>query len=141
MPDGELNRCAGSKTPHLPFSSRKVYGFCGIPWRRPVEGVARPDGAPLVGVVAPSMKGLRLEVWSTCGEKMTGVGVTVEVMGTYVGTVGLVGVRGGVTTGSGGNTGGVWVIGDTTLTGLCGLGVTRGGGILIGGEEGKEGGF
>lgn len=49
-----------------------------------------------------------------------------------MGTVGLVGVNGGVTAG-----GGLWVIGDTTLTGLCGLGVTRGGGILIGGEAAK----
>lgn len=48
--------------------------------------MARPDGAPLVGVVTPSAKGLRLEVWSTCGEKMMGVGamqtVRVEVTGT-----------------------------------------------------------
>lgn len=66
---------------------------------------------------------------------MTGVGATQAVTGTYVGTAGLVGVEGGVTTGGGGNTGGVWVIGDTTLIGLCGLGVTRGGGILTGGEE------
>lgn len=53
-----------------------------------------------------------------------------------MGTTGLVGVNGGVATGGGDKAGGVWVIGDTTLTGLCGLGVTRGGGILIGGEEG-----
>lgn len=69
------------------------------------------------------------------------VGVTVEVTGTYVGTTGLVGVNGAVTTGGVGNIGGDLVIGDTTLTGLCGLGVTRGGGILIGDDEGKEGDF
>lgn len=67
-------------------------------------------------------------------------GVTVEVTGTYVGTTGLVGVKEVVTTG-GGSIGGVLVIGDTTLTGLCGLGVIRGGGILIRDDEGKEGGF
>lgn len=63
-------------SPHLAFSSKKVYGFCGIPCRRAVEGVARPDGVPLVGVVAPLPRGLKLEVWSTWGEKTTGVGAT-----------------------------------------------------------------
>lgn len=47
-----------------------------------------------------------------------------------MGTVALVGVNGGVTAGCG-----LWVMGDTTLTGLCGLGLTRGGGILNGGED------
>lgn len=70
----------------------------------------RPDGVPLVGVVALSPKGLRLEAWSTCGVKETGVGATRAVtlgVGTYVGTAGLVGVGGGVTRGGGGDTGGV----------------------------------
>lgn len=65
-------------------------------------------------------------------------GVTVEVTGMYVGTTGLVGVKGAVT-GGGGSMGGVLVRGDTTLTGLCGLGVIRGGGILMRGDEGNEG--
>lgn len=51
-----------------------------------MEGVACPNGTPLVVVVTPSAKGLRLELGSTCGEKMTGVGATqavaVEVTGT-----------------------------------------------------------
>lgn len=64
-------------------------------------------------------------------------GVAVEVTGTYVGTAGLV----GVVTGGGGSMGGVLVIGDTTLTGLCGLGVIRGGGILMRDDGGKEGDF
>lgn len=72
-----------------------------------------PDGVPLAGVVVPSPKGLRLEAWSTCGVKETGVGATRAVtvgVGTYVGTeatAGLVGVGGGVTRGGGGDTGGV----------------------------------
>lgn len=84
----------------------------------------RPDGVPLVGVLAPSPMGLRLEAWSTCGEKDTGVGATravAVVVGTYVGTeatAGLVGIDGEVTRGGGGDTGGVCVIGDTTFTGL-----------------------
>ena len=98
---------------YLAFSSRKVYGFCGTPCRRAVEGVLRPDGVPLLGVLGPSPMGLRLEAWSTCGEKETGVGVTRAVtveVGTYVGTeatAGLVGVDGGVTRGGGGDMGGV----------------------------------
>lgn len=109
-----------------------------------MEGVARPDGVPLVGVLAPSPKGLRLEAWSTCGEKVTGVGATRAVMvgvGTYVGTeatAGLVGVNGGVTRGGGGDMGGVWVIGDTTFTGLWGLGRTKGGGALTVVGDGTE---
>lgn len=85
---------------YLPFSSRNVYGFCGTPCRRAVEGVAHPDGVPRVGVLAPSPMGLRLEVWSTCGVKETGVGATwaVVFVGMYVGTeAGFVGVEGGVT--------------------------------------------
>ncbi len=84
----------------------------------------RPDGVALVGVLAPSPMGLRLEVWSTCGEKEMEVGGTravTVVVGTYVGTeatAGLVGVDGGVTRGGGGDIGGVCVIGDTTFTGL-----------------------
>lgn len=109
-----------------------------------MEGVARPDGVPPVGALVPSPVGLRLEAWSTCGEKETGVGVTRAVMvvvGTYVGTeanAGLVGVDGGVTRMGGGDTGGVWVIGDTTFIGLWGLGRTKGGGALTVGEEGRE---
>lgn len=111
-----------------------------------MEGVARPDGVPLKGVLAPSPMGLRLEVWSTCGEKETGVGATravAAVTGTYVGTeatAGLVGVNAGLTRGGGGggDTGGVWVMGDTTFTGLWGLGRTKGGGALTAGEDGRE---
>lgn len=101
-----------------------------------MEGVARPDGVLLEGVVAPSAMGLRLELWRTCGEKETGVGATravTVVAGTYVGTeaaAGLVGVNGGVTRAGGGDAAGVWVIGDTTFTGLWGLGATKGGGAL-----------
>lgn len=111
-----------------------------------MEGVARPDGVPLVGVLAPSPMGLRLEVWSTCGEKETGVGVTravAAVVGMYVGTeatAGLVGINGGVTRGGGGDIDGFWVMGDTTFTGLWGLGRTKGGGALTVGEEGSAGG-
>lgn len=100
----------------------------------------RPDGVPLVGVLAPSPMGLRLEAWSTCGEKETGVGATravAAVVGTYVGTEATAGLVGGVTRGGGGETGGVWVIGDTTFTGLWGLGRTKGGGALTVGEEGR----
>lgn len=105
----------------------------------------RPDGVPLVGVLAPSPKGLRLEAWSTWGVKVTGVGATRAVTvgaGTYVGTqatAGLVGVNGGETRGGGGDMGGVWVIGDTTFTGLWGLGRTKGGGALTMGGEGRAG--
>lgn len=93
---------------HRAFSSRKVYGFCGTPCRKAVEGVERPDG-----VLAPSPIGLRLDAWSTWGLKETGVGATRAVtvlVGMYVGTeatAGLVGVDGGVTRGGGGDTGGV----------------------------------
>lgn len=87
--------------------------------------------------------GLRLEACRTGGEKDTGEGatraVTVDV-GTYEGTeatTGLVGVEGGVTRTAGGDTGGVWVMGVTTLTGLWGLGRTKGGGGLTVGEEGR----
>lgn len=103
----------------------------------------RTDGVPLVGVLAPSPMGLRLEAWSTCGEKVTEVGATravTVVAGTYVGTeasAGLVGVDGGVTRGGGGDIGGAWVIGDTTFTGLWGLGRTKGRGALTVGEEGR----
>lgn len=109
-----------------------------------MEGVARPDGVPLLGILAPSPMGLRLEAWSTCGEKETGVGVTravTVVVGTYVGTeatAGLVGVDGGVTRGGGGDIGGVWVMGETMFIGLWGLGKTKGGGALTVGEEGRE---
>lgn len=108
-----------------------------------MEGVARPDGVLLEGVLAPSAMGLRLELWRTCGEKETAVGATravTVVAGTYVGTeaaAGLVGVDGGVTRAGGGDAAGVWVIGDTTFTGLWGLGVTKGGGALTAGEEGR----
>lgn len=77
--------------------------------------------------------------------KVTGVGATRAVTvgaGTYVGTqatAGLVGVDGGETRGGGGEMGGVWVIGDTTFTGLWGLGRTKGGGALTVGGEGREG--
>lgn len=90
----------------------------------------------LEGALAPSAMGLRLELWRTCGEKETGVGATravTVVVGTYVGTeaaAGLVGVSGGVTRAGGGDAAGVWVIGDTTFTGLWGLGTTKGGGAL-----------
>lgn len=71
----------------------------------------RPDGVPLVSVLAPSLKGLRLEAWSTCGLKETGVGITRAVMvvvGAYVGTeAGLVGVDGGVTRAVSGDMGGL----------------------------------
>lgn len=112
-----------------------------------MEGVTRPDGAPLVSVPAPSPKGLGLDAWSTCGVKTTGVGatravtVTVALVEAFVGTdatAGLVGVDGGVTRGGGWDTGGVWVIGDTTFTGLCGFGRTKGGGALTVGEVGRE---
>lgn len=112
-----------------------------------MEGVTRPDGGLLASVPAPSPKGLRLDVWSTCGVKTTGVGatravtVTVALVGAFVGadaTAGLVGVDGGVTRGGGWDTGGVWVIGDTTLTGLCGFGTTKGGGALTVDEVGRE---
>lgn len=105
-----------------------------MPCRSAVEGVARPDGVPLVGVFTPSPKGLRLEACSTCGVKETGAGAEVTVA-TEVATTaaGLVGVTGGDTRG-----GGVWVIGDTTLTGLWGLGSTKGGGALMAGVEGWE---
>lgn len=106
-----------------------------------MEGVARPDGVPLVGVLAPSPMGLRLEAWSTCGEKETDVGATRAVMvGTYMGTeatAGLGGVAGGDTRGGGGDIGGVWVMGVTTFIGLWGLGRTKGGGALTVGEEGR----
>jgi len=84
--------------------------------------------------------GLRLEDWSTCGQKGTGVGVTravAVVVGAYVGTEATAGLNGvGVTRGGGGDMGGFWVIGDTTFTGLWGLGRTKGGGALTAGEEG-----
>lgn len=101
----------------------------------------RPDGVPLVGVLAPSPMGLRLDVWSTCGLKETGVGATravTVVVGMYVGTeatAGLVGVDCGVSRVGGGDMGGVWVIGVTTFTGLWGLGRTKDGGALTVGEE------
>lgn len=107
-----------------------------------MDGVARLDGVPLVGVLAPSPMGLRLDVWSTWGIKETGVGATRAVMvalGTYVGTeaaAGFAGVEDGATSG-GGDTGGVWVIGVTTFTGLWGLGRTKGGGAFTVGEEGR----
>lgn len=70
-----------------------------------------------------------------------GVGVTrAVVVGMYVGTAataGLVGVEGGVKRGRVGDIGGVWVMGDTTLTGLCGFGRTNGGGGLTVVEEGR----
>ena len=133
---------------HLAFSSRKVYGFCGTPCRRAPEGVVRPDGVPLVGVplvgvLAPSPMGLRLDIWSTWGVKETGVGATRAVMvavETYEGTeatAGFVRVEGGATRGGGGDMGVVWVIGVTTLTGLWGLGRTKGGGGLTVGVEGR----
>lgn len=57
-------------------------------------------------------------------------------MGTEA-TAGLVGVAGGVTRGGGGDIGAVWVMGDTTFTGLWGLGRTKGGGALTVGDEGR----
>lgn len=102
-----------------------------MPCRSAVEGVARPDGIPLVGVAAPSAKGLRLEACSTCGVKETGTGAEVTV--ATAAAAGLVGVAGGDTRG-----GGAWVMGDTTLTGLWGLGSTKGGGALMAGAEGWE---
>lgn len=78
-----------------------------------MDGVERPDGVPLVGVLVPSPMGLRLEACSTCGQKEMGVGATravTVVVGTYVGTeatAGLVGVDGGVTRVGGGDIG--WV--------------------------------
>lgn len=114
----------GQYLSHLAFSSRKVYGFCGTPCRRAVEGVACPDGVPRAGVLAPSPMGLKLEVCSTCGVKDTGAGATravAVIMGTYVGTeakVGFVGVEGRVTSEGGGDTAAVCVIGVTTFTGL-----------------------
>lgn len=60
------------------------------------------------------------------------------VVGTDVGADCFVGVTGGVTRGGVGDTGGVWVMGETTLTGLCILGRTRGGGALTVSEEGRE---
>lgn len=107
-----------------------------MPCRSAVEGVARPDGGPLVGVAAPSAKGLRLEACSTCGVKETGTGAEVTVATATAATAaaaGLVGVAGGDTRG-----GGAWVMGDTTLTGLWGLGSTKGGGALMAGAEGWE---
>lgn len=105
-----------------------------MPCRSAEEGVARPDGVPLVGVEAPSPKGLRLEACSTCGVKETGAGAEVTVATEAATTAaGLVGVTGGDTRG-----GGAWVIGDTTLTGLCGLGTTNGGGALMAAVEGSE---
>lgn len=59
------------------------------------------------------------------------------VAGMYVGATCFVGVTGGVTRGAVGDTGGVWVMGETTLTGLCILGRTRGGGALTVSEEGS----
>lgn len=103
-----------------------------MPCRSAVEGVARPEGVALVGVaLAPSPKGLRLEACSTCGVKETGAGAEVTVATEAAATAaGLVGVTGGDTRG-----GGAWVIGDTTLTGLWGLGSTKGGRTLIAGLE------
>lgn len=57
-------------------------------------------------------------------------------MGTEA-TAGLVGVEGGVTRVFGGDMGGVWVIGDTTFTGLRVFGMTKGGAALAVGEEGR----
>lgn len=73
-----------------------------------------------------------LEDWSTGGEKETGVGVT-RAAGAYVGTEATAGLTGVV---DGGNAVAFWVIGDTTLTGLWGLGRTKGGGALTGAEGG-----
>lgn len=56
-----------------------MYGFCGTPCLRAVEGVLRPDGVLLVGVLVPSAMGLKLEAWRTGGEKDTGVGATCAV--------------------------------------------------------------
>lgn len=100
-----------------------------------VEGVDRPDGVPLLrGVATPSAKGLRLEACSTSGLKVTGTGAEVTVATATAATAaaaGLVGVASGDTRG-----GGAWVMGDTTLTGLWGLGSTKGGGALMAGLEG-----
>lgn len=54
----------------------------------------------------------------------------------YVGAACFVGVTGRVTRGVG-DSGGVWVMGVTTLTGLCILGRTRGGGALTVSEDGS----
>lgn len=134
---------------YLAFSSMKVYGFWGTPWRRELspgrppkgvlrpdrvpEGVIRPDGVIRMGVTPPSPTGLMLETSTTRGEM--GVegdgGMTCAVVagiGAYMGTdeMGLpMAVRGA----TGG--GGVLVMGETILMGLWGLGRTTEGASLV----------
>lgn len=59
----------------------------------------RAPGVLLVAVQAPSLMGLRLDIWSTLGEKDIRDGaVEAVVMGMYMGAkAGLVGLEGGVT--------------------------------------------
>lgn len=92
-------------------------------------GATRPSG--VVGGFAPCLTGLILLAVSTEGE--TGVGVTqAVVVGTKVGTGGHeVPTEGGAVFALG-DTVWVWVKGGTTLTGLVGLGKTRGGRAFLG---------
>lgn len=125
---------------YLAFSSMKVYGFWGTPWRRvlspgrPPKGVLHPDGVIRVGVTPPSPTGFMLEI-SMTGDEMAGMerkgGVTRGVaagIGAYMGTdkTGLQMAGGGATSG-----GGVLIMGETILTGLWGLGRTIGGASLV----------
>lgn len=117
-------------------------------------GVTRPDGVTLplgiilLGVAVPSPTGVRLVTNTTGGDRegegvlgVTGVTGAVVVAGTYMGTeeIGLPIWDVGETNG-GGETGGVFAMGGTTLIGVCGLGRITGGEGLDGvGRMGADG--